>query len=136
MYLDKYLHITFKSIQKIELFAIVSMASDTSPNNEHHDALNKNPSSSDKVYENFNVSAAQESSNGLPWRPPVDAEGNTKSPTLSQALMTIKLDDFKSVHKKPCVREALLVGIGAGFGAGGIRASLGGGSFIRETLYF
>ena len=109
------------------------MTSNTRANNDAHEAL-KETSPSDKSYENFNISAAKESINGLPWSPPVDAEGNTNSPTLSQALMAIKMEDFKSIHKKPCVREALLAGIGIGFGAGGIRFSLGGRSFVSNTF--
>ena len=110
------------------------MAGDTGANIDAHDALDKSPSSSDKVYENFNISAAKESSDGFPRSSLVVAEGNTKSPTLRQAVMAIKMEDFTSIHKKPCVREALLTGIGVGFGVGGIRASLGGRSFIREIL--
>lgn len=41
-------------------------------------------------------------------------------------LKTIKLSEFKEVHKKPCVRDSLLTGIGGGFGIGGIRAIWGG----------
>lgn len=102
------------------------MAGDTRATPTPHDALEKTSSSPENAYENFNISAAKESSNGLPWSAPIKAGGNTKNPTLSQALMTIKVDDFKSIHQRPCVRESLLVGIGVGFGAGGIRASLGG----------
>lgn len=111
------------------------MAGDSGTNIDHHEALNRTSCSSDKIYENFNISAAKESSDGLPWSPPVDAEGNPKSSTLSQALMAIKLEDFKSIHKKPCVREALLMGLGVGFGVGGMRTSLGGRSSICEILY-
>lgn len=111
------------------------MAGDNRGNGDAHEVLKKNSSSSDKTYENFNISAAKESSDGLPWSPHVDAQGNTKSPILSQALMAIRMEDFTSIHKKPCVREALLVGIGIGFGAGGIRASLGGMSFVIYFLH-
>ena len=41
-------------------------------------------------------------------------------------LKTIKASEFKEVHKKPCVRDSLLTGIGGGFGVGGIRAIWGG----------
>ena len=41
-------------------------------------------------------------------------------------LKTIKLSEFKEVHKQPCVRDSLLTGIGGGFGIGGIRAIWGG----------
>ena len=54
------------------------------------------------------------------------AGGKVKNTTLIDAVKTIKLEDFKEVHKKPCARDALLAGIGAGFGVGGIRAIMGG----------
>lgn len=109
------------------------MTGNTRANSDAHEAL-KETSSSDKSYENFNISAAKESIDGLPWSPPANAEGNIKSPILSQALMAIKMEDFKSIHKKPCVREALMVGIGLGFGAWGIRASLGGRFLVCNTF--
>lgn len=46
--------------------------------------------------------------------------------TIMDAFKTIKLEDFKDVYKKPCARDALLAGIGAGFGIGGLRAIIGG----------
>lgn len=54
------------------------------------------------------------------------AGGKTKEAGVFDALRSIKLEDFKEVHKKPCVRDSLLTGIGGGFGIGGIRAILGG----------
>jgi hypothetical protein len=38
----------------------------------------------------------------------------------------VRLEDFKQVHMYPCVRESLLMGIGGGFGVGGVRALWGG----------
>ena len=38
----------------------------------------------------------------------------------------LKVSDFTDLPKKPCVRDALLTGMGAGFAAGGIRAIFGG----------
>lgn len=46
--------------------------------------------------------------------------------SILEAAKTIKLGDFKELHKKPCTRDSFLVGIGAGFGVGGIRAVIGG----------
>ncbi|KAF8477580.1 hypothetical protein BDZ91DRAFT_642221, partial [Kalaharituber pfeilii] len=40
------------------------------------------------------------------------------------ALKSISLSDLKNVHKVPCAREALLAGIGAGFGFGGVKLVL------------
>jgi hypothetical protein len=104
----------------------------------HHSSSKTSPPS-EKAYENFNPAAVRESSNGLPWSPSNTSRGDTENITWSKALMTVKIDDFKHVHKKPCVRDALLVGIGVGFGAGGIRASLGGWSIFevyRSTTDF
>lgn len=101
------------------------MAPNTGANSTPHDSSGKNAPPSDKAYENFNISATKESLNGVPWSASNRAEG-IENPTLTKALMTIKMKDFKSIHQKPCARDALLVGIGVGFGLGGIRASLGG----------
>ena len=46
----------------------------------------------------------------------------------------MRLEDFKQVHMYPCVRESLLMGIGGGFGVGGVRA-LWGGEFILSLSY-
>ena len=54
------------------------------------------------------------------------AGGKARDASLLDAVQSIKLKDFREVHKKPCVRDALLSGIGIGFGAGGIRAIMGG----------
>lgn len=53
------------------------------------------------------------------------AGGRTKQAGYFDALRRIQLSDFQEVHKKPCVRDALLTGIGGGFGIGGVRAILG-----------
>ncbi|CDH51660.1 predicted protein [Lichtheimia corymbifera JMRC:FSU:9682] len=46
---------------------------------------------------------------------------NTNQPTFSDALKTIKVEDFSNVGKIPCARNAFLYGMGAGFGIGGVR---------------
>ncbi|KAL2039547.1 hypothetical protein N7G274_007819 [Stereocaulon virgatum] len=53
------------------------------------------------------------------------AGGKPKEAGLFDALRTIKPSEFKEVHQKPCVRDALLTGIGGGFGIGGVRAIWG-----------
>ena len=40
------------------------------------------------------------------------------------------ISDLTSFHKKPCARDSLLLGIGAGFGLGGVRGVLGGTYFF------
>ena len=64
--------------------------------------------------------------NAMPGGSVNTAGGKAREANFLDAVKTIKLKDFGEVHKKPCVRDALLSGIGLGFGAGGIRAVMGG----------
>jgi cytochrome c oxidase assembly protein subunit 20 len=57
------------------------------------------------------------------------AGGQTKEIGVGDALESIKLEEFTEIHKKPCVRDALMTGIGSGFGVGGVRALAGGMSY-------
>ena len=80
-----------------------------------------------KTYDTFNYPATAENKDSLP-----KANSNTlverqKEPGIVEALKTIKFQDFKEVHQKPCTREGFLAGIGAAFATGGVRAILGGG---------
>ena len=73
------------------------------------------------------VPVAPPNANALPGGSGLNtAGGKTKEAGVFDAVRSIKLEDFKEVHKKPCVRDSLLTGIGGGFGIGGIRAILGG----------
>ena len=45
---------------------------------------------------------------------------------IIDGIKSIRPSDFLEFHKVPCVREALLTGIGSGFGVGGLRAVFGG----------
>ncbi|PYH61635.1 cytochrome oxidase biogenesis protein, Cox20 subunit, partial [Aspergillus niger CBS 101883] len=49
-----------------------------------------------------------------------------KEITVTEAMKTMSLDNAMSFHKAPCARDSLLLGIGAGFGVGGIRGVVGG----------
>ena len=76
----------------------------------------------------------------LPYRPPENANmmaggtehtagGKTPEVSLSNAFDGgIKWSDFTELPKRPCVRDALMTGIGSGFAFGGIRAIFGGTS--------
>jgi cytochrome c oxidase assembly protein subunit 20 len=76
-----------------------------------------------KVYEVF---SAPPSANALPEGSGQNtAGGHEATPSLTEAIKTVRLGDFKQVHMYPCVRESLLMGIGGGFGIGGIRALWG-----------
>ncbi|KAL9103951.1 MAG: hypothetical protein Q9163_001057 [Psora crenata] len=69
---------------------------------------------------------APDNANVLPGGSSNTAGGKTKEASIIDAIKSIHLADFKEVHKKPCVRDALMTGIGAGFGIGGVRTILGG----------
>lgn len=58
------------------------------------------------------------------------AGGQTKDIGLGDAIESIKMEDFSEIHRKPCVRDSLMTGIGSGFGIGGVRALFGGMSSV------
>lgn len=64
------------------------------------------------------------------------AGGKVRESSILEAAKTIKLGDFRELHKKPCARESFLVGIGAGFGVGGLRAVMGGLFFLPIFSFF
>lgn len=45
--------------------------------------------------------------------------------SIIDAAKTIKLSDYKTIHTKPCVRDALMTGIIASVGIGGAGAVMG-----------
>ncbi|KAI5806290.1 hypothetical protein EDC01DRAFT_626374 [Geopyxis carbonaria] len=65
-------------------------------------------------------------------------------PSITDGFKTIQWNDFKKVHQQPCVRDSYLLGMGTGFGIGGLRFVLGGGvpkacnwavaSFVTSSL--
>ena len=67
-----------------------------------------------------------ENVNALPGGSTNTAGGKARDIALLDGLKSIRPGDFKEVHKKPCVRDAFLTGIGFGFGVGGFRAIMGG----------
>ena len=55
------------------------------------------------------------------------AGGKIPEVSLSSAFGgKLKVEDFTELPKRPCVRDAFLTGIGAGFALGGVRAIFGG----------
>ena len=87
----------------------------------------KPPSSQGKETEAYAVPTLPQNANALPAASGLNtAGGKPKEASLFDALRSIRMSEFKEVHKKPCVRDALLTGIGGGFGIGGVRAILGG----------
>jgi cytochrome c oxidase assembly protein subunit 20 len=67
-----------------------------------------------------------ENANLLPGGTQNTAGGQVKAVSAVDAAKTIKLEEFKEIHKKPCVRDALLTGMGSGFAMAGVRALMGG----------
>ncbi|EAU38294.1 conserved hypothetical protein [Aspergillus terreus NIH2624] len=58
---------------------------------------------------------------------PAGASGKgSKDVTVTEAMKSMSLKDVTSFYKAPCARDSLLLGIGAGFGIGGVRGVLGG----------
>jgi len=66
------------------------------------------------------------------WNKPIDeqdAKNHAGPVSFTEAVETVKIGELSEVAKYPCVRNALLQGIGAGFGAGGLRFVAGGHVF-------
>ncbi|KAJ5608948.1 hypothetical protein N7528_009515 [Penicillium herquei] len=49
-----------------------------------------------------------------------------KDVSYSEVVGDVSVSELSTFYKKPCARESLLTGIGAGFGVGGIRGVFGG----------
>ncbi|KAF2838495.1 hypothetical protein M501DRAFT_1004228 [Patellaria atrata CBS 101060] len=58
-------------------------------------------------------------------RPITEEKANKYEPTLTNGLRTIKMEDWKTFHKQPCVRESLMTAIASGFAGGGVAWILG-----------
>ncbi|EON66963.1 hypothetical protein W97_06079 [Coniosporium apollinis CBS 100218] len=80
-----------------------------------------------KVYEVFPPAPPKrpENANLMPGGTANTAGGKLPEPTTIDALKSIRVEDFRELHKKPCVRDALLTGIGSGFAIGGTTAIFG-----------
>ncbi|KAI4130324.1 MAG: hypothetical protein LQ347_003428 [Umbilicaria vellea] len=87
----------------------------TPPQSRPGESLNERPYQG-KIYERFPVSATPENSNALPGGTTNTAGGRPKDAGLIDAAKTVKLEELTEVHKKPCVRDSLLTGIGTSFG--------------------
>ncbi|KAH0537338.1 hypothetical protein FGG08_005854 [Glutinoglossum americanum] len=82
------------------------------------------PGSTDspKTYASF---TPPENANALPGDSPSAIDGRRPNVGIAEIAKSITLEDFRTVHTKPCVRDSLLMGILGGFGVGGVRAILG-----------
>lgn len=54
--------------------------------------------------------------------------------SVTEAMKSMSMKDATSFYKAPCARDSLLLGIGAGFGVGGVRGVLGG-IYTQLLLY-
>jgi len=62
------------------------------------------------------------------------AGGKPKEVSWTDAFK-ISPQEIMNLHRLPCSRDSLLVGLGTGFGVGGVRAILGGRT-TSQSLYF
>lgn len=122
------------------------MAADTRDPDSSSQPTQALQDSNPKTYERFGTSspsnnyasdggaaveaARPQNANLLPGGTINTAGGKVRETSILEAAKTIKLGDFRELHKKPCARESFLVGIGAGFGIGGLRAVMGGWFFF------
>ncbi|GKT55816.1 mitochondrial cytochrome c oxidase protein 20-like protein [Colletotrichum tofieldiae] len=53
--------------------------------------------------------------------PPQEGSAQQGYPSISEAVKSIKSDDFLAVTKTPCARDGFLTGIASGAGVGGLR---------------
>ena len=110
---------------------------DTFPNEAANDS-SSSASSADSTPKTYHNGSLDTSANALPLGSGQNTAGShaTPPPTIKEGLKTIRLEDFTQVHKYPGVRDSLLMGIGAGFGAGGLRFVLAGrrGGVLGESF--
>ncbi|KAK5685918.1 hypothetical protein LTS10_002031 [Elasticomyces elasticus] len=69
---------------------------------------------------------APESANLLAGGTEHTAGGKAPEVTLANAVKDLGWKDFTELPKRPCVRDALLTGIGSGFAFGGVKTIFGG----------
>ncbi|KAI9724975.1 MAG: hypothetical protein M1812_000251 [Candelaria pacifica] len=97
---------------------------DTSPkSSESGSSAEASSARKSETYETFNKRLPN--ANVLPGGTTNTAGGRPKEVSLVEAVKTVQLEDFRNIHKLPCVRDSLLTGILSGFGLGGLRAVLG-----------
>ncbi|MCJ1471710.1 hypothetical protein MMC13_000350, partial [Lambiella insularis] len=82
-------------------------------------SLSASPASSQRAF------SPPENANAIPGGSTNTAGGLVREATMWDGIKSIKADDMRSLHKIPCVRDALLVGMGLGFTIGGARMILG-----------
>ncbi|RHZ67993.1 hypothetical protein CDV55_103241 [Aspergillus turcosus] len=68
----------------------------------------------------------EESANALANTGYNGAKKDANDVSVTEAMKSMSLKEVTSFYKAPCARDSLLLGIGAGFGIGGVRGVLGG----------
>ena len=102
-----------------EGFVTAPVGSQLSPQKGHDESQGKSGNG---------VVRPSSSPNVMPGGTEHTAGGQAKPVRAVDAAKSIKLEDFKEIHKKPCVRDAFLTGIPSGAAAGVVSAVLGGAS--------
>lgn len=102
-------------------------------NNNLQDPSSRRPkyepakSQTDKLWDAFGN--PEDQANSLPGKVSNKSGNGTKDlddVTVTDALKSLSSKDFTTFYRLPCARNALMLGIGAAFGVGGIRGVLGG----------
>lgn len=91
------------------------------------------PSSSSPASQERTISPP-ENANAIPGGTTNTAGGRVKEVTFWDGIKSINMNDVKSLHQIPCVRDAMLVGIGSGFLLGGGRMVFGGMLALHAML--
>ena len=102
-------------------------------NNNPQDSSSRKPkyepakSQADKLWDAFGN--PEDQANTLPGKMSNNLGKGSKESndvTVTDALKSLSSKDLTTFYKLPCARNALMLGIGAAFGVGGIRGVLGG----------
>ncbi|KAL4921855.1 hypothetical protein BDW62DRAFT_197558 [Aspergillus aurantiobrunneus] len=113
------------------------MADDTpelATQNTSHDTAQQPSDQSPKPKGNYERSRSQAGklweAFGSPEEPvnmlPTASGKKANDVSVAEAMKSLSLNNATSFYKAPCARDSLLLGIGAGFGVGGVRGVLGG----------
>lgn len=80
-----------------------------------------------QALERVRANTRRRSSDYDPTKDPLRAipKDNQVEYSVGNAVKMIQLEEFKSLHEKPCVRNGLLTGIGTGAAVGGIAGVVG-----------
>lgn len=107
--------------------------SNTTPEDLSKEALNVRPLNIPFSGKQWTDAKPPENANLMAGGTAHTAGGKAPDYTFQNAWNMVRADEFKDLAKKPCVRDSLMTGIGVGFGAGGLRAILGGNAYIHTT---